>query len=480
MASPETRCPECQQRLIPVKRERPGPARWIALGAAGLTVVAVVAIAVLQIGRGDGQRIADGQTEPVVPLRLQGSNTIGSELGPRLAQAYLEQIGDIDVRIIREPGNEDHATVVGKRNGREEAITVAAHGSATAFSGLRDGSTDVGMASRRVKSEERDALMSKCDMTSSSCEHVLALDGVAVIVNHSNRIDSMTIEQLRSVFTGAVLDWSQLGLPAGSIHIYARDNKSGTFDTFASLVLDGQKLRPDAQRFEDSAKLASSVDGDANGIGFIGLPYIGPTKAVSVAAAGAQPLRPNRLTVATEDYVLARRLYLYGPEPSAPPTARRFVEFALSAQGQKIVEDAGFVSLTIRAEPAKVPSGAPAEYRNLVDGSQRLQFDFRFAFSSSDLDNRALRDTKRLADFLPASNLTSDRLLLMGFADSTGNHPLNKALSERRANAVGKFLEQDGIKAGKIAGLGDLLPVADNTTEEGREKNRRVEVYIRP
>jgi phosphate transport system substrate-binding protein len=186
------------------------------------------------------------------------------------------------------------------------------------------------------------------------------------------------------------------------------------------------------------------------------------------------------LTVATEDYVLARRLYLYGPDPGAPPTARRFIEFALSSQGQKIVEETGFVSLTIQAEPAKVPSGAPVEYRNLVGGSQRLQFDFRFAFNSSDLDNRALRDARRLADFMQASRVTPDRLLLIGYADNRGSPPSNKALSERRATAVGSFLVQDGIKAGKIVGLGDLLPVADNATDDGREKNRRVEVYVRP
>lgn len=536
MASPETRCPECNHRLIPVKDTGGwGRARLMALGAAILAIVAVVAFAsqilhtaplpppvpapplavvphqepvpspvVVPHPEPAPPPVAVPHPDPVPPpvivphpepvpppvpppvpsptviLRLQGSNTIGSELGPRLAQLYLEQIGDTDVRITRQPDKEEEAIVVGRRNGREESITIVAKGTRTAFTGFEKGLTDVGMASSRVKSEERAALMSKCDMMSSVCEHVLALDGVAVIVNHANRIESMTVDQLQSVFTGAIRDWSELGLSAGPISIYARDDRSGTYDTFASLVLRGKKLRPDAHRFTDSAALASSVDRDATGIGFIGLPFIGPTRAVPIAATGTQPLRPNRLTVATEDYALARRLYLYGPDPSAPPTARRFIEFALSPQGQKIVEETGFVSLTIRAEPANVPSSAPAQYRTLVDGSQRLQFDFRFAFNSSDLDNRALKDTQRLADFLQASNVPPDRLLLIGFADSIGSPAAKQAVSERRAAAVGTILVQDGIKAGKIVGLGDLLPVADNSTDEGREKNRRVEVYIRP
>ena len=107
--------------------------------------------------------------------------------------------------------------------------------------------------------------------------------------------------------------------PFAPIKIYARDNKSGTFDTFKTLVLGAKALAPGAARFEDSNTLSEAVAGDRNGIGFIGLPYVHGAKALAVSEEGARALQATRLTVATEDYPLSRRLCLYTP---ANPTNR--------------------------------------------------------------------------------------------------------------------------------------------------------------
>ena len=132
--------------------------------------------------------------------------------------------------------------------------------------------------------------------------------------------------------------------PFAPIKIYARDNKSGTFDTFKTLVLGAKALAPGATRFEDSNTLSEAVAGDRNGIGFIGLPYVHGAKALAVSEEGARALQATRLTVATEDYPLSRRLYLYTPANPTNRFTRKFIEFALSKQGQDVVGNSGFVA----------------------------------------------------------------------------------------------------------------------------------------
>jgi len=83
------------------------------------------------------------------------------------------------------------------------------------------------------------------------------------------------------------------------VKIYARDDKSGTFDSFKTLVLGNKQLAASARRFEDSIALSDAVARDPNGIGFIGLPYIRDAKAVAISEGNATPLLPNSLTVGT-------------------------------------------------------------------------------------------------------------------------------------------------------------------------------------
>lgn len=423
---------------------------------------------------------ASAPAAPAIPehvlLRLSGSNTVGAELGPLLAKAFMTANGDTDVAI--EPGAADEVKVTGLHDGARDVITVAAHGSATAFTDLAAGRADVGMASRRVKPAEAASLTALGDVTSAAGEHVLALDGIAVIVNPGNPVASLSKDQLRGIFSGAVTNWSQLGGKPGAIDIFARDDKSGTFDTFKALVLNGAKLSPTAHRVEDSRALSADVSGGANAIGFIGLPYILSAKPVAVSDTGATALLPNRLTVGTEDYALSRRLFLYTATLGGNPLAHRFADFALSPEGQAIAEKVGFIPLTIKQESAPVPQTASLRYRAEIGHATRLSTNFRFLPNSADLDNRGQRDLDRLVNFVVSQHAASSNLILVGFADNKGAPAANLAVSKKRAQAVAAALEQHGVKVGKVLAFGSDLPVADNNSDDGREKNRRVEVYM--
>jgi phosphate transport system substrate-binding protein len=413
-------------------------------------------------------------------LRMAGSNTIGDALVPALAEDFLKAQGATNVRIV--PGaNPQEKIVQGvlPGDGFPSAIEIAAHGSATAFTALAEKSCDIGMASRRIKPDEAAKLMPMGDMTSPGNEHILGLDGIAVIVNASNPLSELTKDEIKRIFTGGVGDWSQVGAGHGAITIYARDDKSGTFDSFKSMVLAGMPLAGSARRFEDSNALSDAVTGDPNGIGFIGLPFVHNAKAVAVSEKGAGALKPTRLTVATEDYALSRRLYLYTPATARNKFTRMFVEFALSKQGQDVVAANGFVAQNVELESPAVAEEAPDEYKQLIRNAERLSLDFRFQAGKAEQDNKALADLDRVVSLIADRGSAGGRILLFGFADSTGAPEVNQALSLNRARLIADQLIQRGIKPAVVRGFGSELPVASNDTDEGREKNRRVEIWMK-
>jgi phosphate transport system substrate-binding protein len=288
---------------------------------------------------GAGTQTPAGQQK--VALSLHGSNKIGAQLAPALAEAFFRQDGGSDIKTVPQAADEMRVSASYPGDATPRVIEIQAHGSGTAFKDMLARTADIGMASRKLTTAEAQSLAAMGDMTSQASEHVLGLDGIAVIVSRSNPIGALTKQQIAGLFSGS-LAWTAVAGPAGAVKVYARDDQSGTYDTFKTIVLGNLSLTSSAKRFEDSRQLSDAVANDPDGIGFVGLPYIGSAKAVSVSEPGARALIPNRFTVATEDYLLSRRLYLY---TAANPTTltRKFVDFALSQKGQDVVTASGFV-----------------------------------------------------------------------------------------------------------------------------------------
>jgi phosphate transport system substrate-binding protein len=417
-------------------------------------------------------------------FRLAGSNTIGSTLGPALAQAFLKHLGATDTRIV--PGDRSGETTVQAvlpgflpGDSSQVEIQITAHGTATAFDGLKNASCDIGMASRKIKPAELSMLSSLGDFSSPASEHLLGLDGIAVIVSSSNPVQMLTKDQLAGIFSGTIEDWSQVSSQHGIINVYASDNRSGTYDTFKTLVLGGKRLAGNAKRLEDSRALSDAVAADHNGIGFIGLPFVLNAKAIAVAERGATPFQPNRLTVGTEDYLLSRRLYLYTPANSQNKYVRKFVEFALSKAGQEVVGDTGFVAQNVTAENDLVSPDAPPEYRRLTQGAGRLSLDFRFLPGLTVLDSKSMADLDRVVSFLADSGYSGNDLMLLGFTDNTGDRQVNILVSQTRAKMVAQQFQQRGLKPAMVKGFGPDLPISSNDTDFGRERNRRVEIWLK-
>ena len=414
---------------------------------------------------------------PEMVFRLHGSNTIGEKLAPALVEAFFKKQGAENFTWVA-GDNSVERTVQFIADGKAQAVELHAHGSGTAFKDMLNGAADLGMASRPIK--EKELAQSKTalgDLSRVGNEHIIGLDGLAVIVNQNSPLKSMSLNTLAKIFAGEVTNWAQIGQREGEIKLFARDANSGTWDTFNKLVLKktGKELQASAERFESSSQLSEQVSRHEHAIGFIGLNYIGHNKALAITEGnGATPIFPTKFTVGTEDYALSRRLYLYTPT-AASPVIKDFAQFAIGKEGQELVDQVGLISQNIRLQKVYPSQGAPRSYNNYTNRGQRLSLNFRFNQGNGDLDNKGQRDLLRLIDFIEQN--PGRRIVLMGFSDSSGAQASNRQLSYRRAKAVEKELVARGIAVMAVEAYGELLPVANNNTNAGRERNRRVEVW---
>ena len=413
-------------------------------------------------------------------LRIQGSNTIGAALGPALIKGLMQEQGFS--KIHSEPSasiNEEQIVGLNAQS-RRVVVELAAHGSSTGFSALKQSTADLAASSRPIKDSELGDLEPLGDLKSPSAEQVIAVDGVAIIVHPGNPLSQLSTEHLAQVFSGQVQTWESLGGRGGNIHLYARDDQSGTYDTFKELVLSrrGKALLPTAKRYESSEELSDAVSQDPQGIGFIGLPYVRQAKALAIADGDSLPMLPLRSLIATEDYPLSRRLFLYLPPNNANPWAAALVAFAQSHKGQAIVAANGFIAQTVQAISVSPTASMPEGYQAISAKAQRLTVNFRFEEGSASLDNKARQDVTRVLDYLKQHNKLNRQVTLVGFGDAKSDPARAELLSKLRAMAVRRELVKSGVVFREIRGFGAQMPVAANSGDEGRIKNRRVEVWV--
>lgn len=425
----------------------------------------------------DSAASAADTARPTV-LRIHGSNTVGSKLAPVLVRQWLAS------KSYAVTGEEESALDerrMSARNEKGEALIVEihSHGSSTAFTDLAAGRADIGMASRPIKPQELATLKSLGKLDQPCCEYVIALDGLLVIVHPNNPLREVRKETLRKIFSGEISDWAKLGAAAGKIQVYARDDRSGTYDTFAALVLNGAPLAASARRYESSDELTDAVSHDPAGIGFVGFAYGHSAKRLAIADEGATPIVPVAFNVGTEDYALSRRLFLYVPEQPQSPLARDFADYVVSHAAQKAVDESGYISQAITLKKVGSIADAPPEYKELTTGADRLSLNIRFQPNQTKLDNKAVRDVERLAEFMARPENRTRRLMLLGFTDARETFPyLAMALSVERADAVADYLIAHKLTPHKVRGYGHAIPVADDANEHGRHQNRRVELWI--
>jgi len=216
-------------------------------------------------------------------------------------------------------------------------ISVRGGGSGVGIASLIDGTCDIGNSSRPIKDTELDkAVTNGKDIKA----HVIAMDGICVIVNINNSVKALSKKQIKDIYTGSVSNWSEVGGGNEKIVVLSRDSSSGTFEAFGTLALDGAKVRSNALMQASNQAIASTVARTPGAIGYVGLGYLSSeVKAVSVNG-----VMPSKETVLTNAYILGRPLFMY-TNGSPKGMVKDILDFIKSQEGQKLVEEEGFVGL---------------------------------------------------------------------------------------------------------------------------------------
>jgi phosphate transport system substrate-binding protein len=434
-------------------------------------------------------------------LTIQGSSTIGLGIMPALIAGFANASG--------------FKVAVGESADRTRAvfqlkpvdpvppclvITVLSTGSNTAAEGIGDDLAQIGMSSRDLDNGEIENLAKLGRLFPNyhrnQIEHIIALDAVGVVVNRNNPIAALEVCQIAKVFAGKIRDWRELGGAPGSISVHARTTTSGTFETFKDLVLTscGEKLADNVRLHGTYPALLDAVESEAGGIGFAPAELLGPrrnAKALTLRSACGIEQAFNAFNVKSEDYPLARRLYVLTPV-ALKGIARQFENFILTdARVDDLVSQAGAIDQkidaqsddhagSVRAAETKADPGSRDRFAAIAGSSRRLSFTYRFALDSEELDSKARQDIVRLGAYL-RNMKARPTVYLIGFTDDLGSVPYNLALAQKRADSVrNELLTILPDLAGSIQtrGFGKILPVNCNSDELGRRKNRRVEVFI--
>ncbi len=272
-----------------------------------------------------------------IPLMLSGCG--GGESG-RVARSVTVKGSDTMV-ILGQRWAETYMKIHPDRR-----IQVTGGGSGTGIAALINGGTDICEASRPMNEKERAMVRQRHGRDVK--EIPVALDGVAVYVTQSSPIESLTEPQLKSIYTGTITNWRDVGGNDGRIVAYSRENNSGTYVFFKEHVLDNQDFARDVQTLPGTAAVVNAVSKDPASIGYGGIAYASGIKALAIARdETSEAVVPSLETVESGRYPLSRQLFFYTIGEPAGET-KAFIDWVLGPEGQKICEMVGYYPLNRR------------------------------------------------------------------------------------------------------------------------------------
>ncbi len=252
-------------------------------------------------------------------LTIKGSDTM-VHLASNWAEAYMDAHPGID-------------------------ISITGGGSGTGIAALLNGTTDICIASRKIKDKE---LTLAAEKGLQPNEIATARDGIAVVVHPANSLTTLSIEQIGKIYTGAYTNWKQLGGADQRIIVLSRESSSGTYVFFQKRVMKKKDYTRDAMLMPSTSAIIQSVSQDEGAIGYVGLAYAseaGNRIKVLIVKDGDKPaIKPSIKAVQAGDYAIARPLYFYtNGEPSG--IVKQFIDYVLSDEGQNIVLETGYVPI---------------------------------------------------------------------------------------------------------------------------------------
>ncbi|MCC7430641.1 phosphate ABC transporter substrate-binding protein, partial [bacterium] len=249
-------------------------------------------------------------------LTIKGSDTV-LPLSQKLAEVYLKKHPD-------------------------KVVSVVGGGSGVGISSLIDGLTDIAQSSRDIKKKEiKDA--KKKGIT--PVETVIARDALAVITNPKNPVSQLTLKQIEGIFTGKITNWKELGGKDLQIVAYSRESSSGTYVFFRETAMSDIEYSNKVLLMPATGTIVQSVSQTEGAIGYVGHAYLTDgVKALKIGDGKGNFIEPTTANAITGIYPITRGLFYY-TNGNPKGLVKDFVDFALSAEGQKIVDEVGYIKI---------------------------------------------------------------------------------------------------------------------------------------
>jgi phosphate transport system substrate-binding protein len=223
------------------------------------------------------------------------------------------------------------------------SVRISGGGSEKGFAALIQGKLDICQSSRPILPEEAARLKRRCGVEAR--EFAVARDGIVIYVNGDNRVKTLTLSEVRGLFTGKIDDWRNCGGKTGKVTLYGPRAASWTARQFRDAVLGSAELSPNLRELEGTAGIIAAVGGDPGGVGFGGMGYASKARAVALRTARGKPaVEPSLKTFGDGTYPLMRELFYYtAGDPRAE--VEKFLKWAMSEAGRQSARAAGYFAL---------------------------------------------------------------------------------------------------------------------------------------
>ena len=208
-------------------------------------------------------------------------------------------------------------------------VTYNPTGSGSGIKAVQAGSCDIGLASRDLKPEEA------TDLNGT----VVAIDGIAMIVNKENPVKDLTIEQIAALYKGEITNWSEVGGADAPVVLIGREAASGTRDGFESIT-DTEDACKYNQELTSTGDVVQTVSSNPNAIGYASLASVKD----SVKLISVEGVTPSTETIQNGSYKIQRNFVMVTKKNAElSPAAKSFFEFAISSAADEWIIEAGAV-----------------------------------------------------------------------------------------------------------------------------------------
>ena len=285
-----------------------------------LTLVALMALTMM-VGCGTEEAPADEATAAPATAAPAEETPAAEELSGTVNVNGSTSMGDV-IAALTEGFNEINPGV---------QINYTGSGSGAGIEGVLAGTCDLGLSSRALSEDEKGQ---------GAVENIIAKDGVAVVINPENTVADLTTEQIATIYTGEITNWSEVGGPDAEIAVLGRDSASGTRSAFEEIlgIVDSCVY---LNEYSSTGDVIGNVASNPNAIGYASLSAVDD----SVVAVAVNGVTPTEETVADGSFAIQRPFVIVTVEGTElSPAAQAFLDYAMSAEVADIIAAAGAVS----------------------------------------------------------------------------------------------------------------------------------------